>query len=127
MRALVVGGVSWNRVIHLDRLPEPTPHTTFARRAREALGGSGAGKAWNLAALDWDVDLVAAVGDDDAGERVRRAVGVLGVGFRPVIDPAGTEQHTNLMAPGGERISIYTVASSGDVDLDAAAVVAAAV
>ena len=47
MRALVVGGVSWNRIVHLDRLPEARPHTVRARRAYDALGGTGAGKAWN--------------------------------------------------------------------------------
>lgn len=126
MRALVVGGASWNRVVHLDRLPDPTPHTVHARRVYDALGGTGAGKAWNLAALGWDVELVAAVGDDHAGDLVRDAVTSLGARFRAVIDAAGTEQHTNLMDPDGRRVSIYTNASSGDVDLGVDAVVRAA-
>lgn len=123
MRALVVGGVSWNRILHLDRLPDPTPRTVHARRAYEALGGTGAGKAWNLAALGWDVDLVAAVGDDHAGDLALDAVSGLGVRCHTIVDPGGTEEHTNLMAPDGSRISIYTNASSRELPLDPAVVV----
>jgi sugar/nucleoside kinase (ribokinase family) len=126
MRALLVGGVSWNRIIHVDHLPEPQPHTIRADRTYDTLGGTGAGKAWNLAALGWDVELVAAVGDDDAGDRVRAALSSLGIRFTAVADPAGTEQHTNLMAADGGRLSIYTNASSAVVPLDVDAVVASA-
>jgi acarbose 7IV-phosphotransferase len=127
MRAVIIGGVSWNRIIHLDRLPDPAPRTIHARRTYEALGGTGAGKSWNLAALGWEVDLVAALGDDHAGDLAREAVAGLGVRFHAIDDPAGTEQHTNLMAPDGRRISIYTTASSGDVPLDEGSIVDLAV
>lgn len=123
MRALVVGGLSWNRILHLDGLPDAVPRTIHAHRAYEALGGTGAGKAWNLAALGWDVDLVAAVGDDRPGDLALDAVAALGVRCHTILDPAGTEQHTNLMAPDGSRISIYTSASSEDLSFDDGALV----
>ncbi len=41
----VVGPVSWNQLVYLDRLPEPRPHTIFARHHVEALGGTSAGKS----------------------------------------------------------------------------------
>lgn len=123
MRALVIGGVSWNRILHLDRLPDAVPQTIHARRAYEALGGTGAGKAWNLAALGWDVDLVAAIGDDRPGGLVLDALGRLGVRVHSIDDPKGTEQHTNLMAPDGSRVSIYTSSSSSELSVDVDGVV----
>lgn len=127
MRALVVGGVAWNRILHLDRLPDPVPQTVHADRAYESLGGTGAGKAWNLAALGWDVDLVAALGDDHAGDLALDAMAGLGVRFHTIDDPAGTEQHTNLMAADGSRLSIYTNASSAELPLDASGILELAV
>jgi sugar/nucleoside kinase (ribokinase family) len=118
MRALVVGGVSWNHIVHVDRFPEPFPHTIHARRSSEVLGGTGAGKAWNLAALGWQVDLVAAVGDDLPGRLVRDAIDGLGVRFVGVDDPDGTERHTNLMDAAGDRLSIYTLTGSPDAAID---------
>lgn len=123
MRALVVGGVAWNRIIHVAALPGPDPVSVPALRSHDTLGGTGAGKAWNLAALGWEVDLVASVGDDEPGESVRAAVADLGVRFDGVIDHAGTEQHTNLMDPHGGRISVFTSMPSAHLDLDVAAVV----
>lgn len=38
MRVLVVGGVSLNTIIHLDRLPDPTPQTVYARDAYTMVG-----------------------------------------------------------------------------------------
>lgn len=122
-RALVVGGVSWNRIVHLDRLPDPTPHTVFARRSFDTLGGTGAGKAWNLASLGWDVELVAAIGDDDAGARALAALDRVGVRVDELYDPGGTEQHTNLMDAQGGRVSIYTNPSSPSVRVDVDALV----
>lgn len=122
MRALVLGGVAWNRILHLQRLPDPVPHTVHAHRAYESLGGTGAGKAWNLAALGWDVDLVAALGDDHAGDLALDAIAGLGVRCHTIDDPAGTEQHTNLMAADGSRLSIYTNASSAELPIDVDAV-----
>jgi sugar/nucleoside kinase (ribokinase family) len=114
-RALVVGGASWNRMIHLPELPGSRARTMFATRSWEAVGSSGAGKALNLARLGWDTTLWALVGRDSRGARLRAGLAAGGVELLAVDDPAGTMHHVNLMAPDGERISIF--AEPGTLDL----------
>ena len=107
MRVLVVGAASWNTLLHLPSLPEPRSHSLVADRTVETVGGTSAGKALNLAALGHEVHLHTLLGDDPAGERVRDHLTAAGV--RLHVDPSvtGTEQHVNLMARDGGRLSIY--------------------
>lgn len=126
MRALVVGAASWNTILHLDRLPEPRPHMVLAERAYDVLGGTSAGKALNLAALGHEVHLHALLGADAAGERVRAALDAAGVVCHEDVSVTGTEQHVNLMAADGGRLSIYRTAASPDPDLDLTPLVALA-
>lgn len=118
MRALVLGGASWNRMVFLDEFPEPRPQTIFARRSHETVGSSGAGKALNLRRLGWDTTLWAVVGDDDAGDAIADRMLGHGITFERVSDPAGTMRHVNLMDPGGERISIFANPGTLDVAVD---------
>jgi sugar/nucleoside kinase (ribokinase family) len=74
LRALVLGGVSWNTMVYLDTFPDPRPHTVFARDAHETVGSSGAGKALNLAHVGAEVALWGAVGDDESGRRIREVM-----------------------------------------------------
>ncbi len=46
--ALVLGGVSWNKVVYVNQLPEPIPQTTFSQGAHETVGATGAGEALDL-------------------------------------------------------------------------------
>jgi sugar/nucleoside kinase (ribokinase family) len=117
---LVVGGVSWDTIIALDRFPEPRPQTLFARGARETLGSTGAGKALNLRRLGFDVTLHAMVGDDEPGRRIEQRLSAAGVHFIGERDPQGTERHLNLMAGDGGRISIYVAPASFDPAFDRA-------
>ena len=73
-RVLVAGPVSWNRIVHLDELPEPRPHTVFARSHTDTVGGTSAGKALNLADLGAAVTLSTVLGDDPEGRLVRTAL-----------------------------------------------------
>ncbi|MFD6177228.1 MULTISPECIES: carbohydrate kinase family protein [unclassified Isoptericola] len=112
---LVAGPASWNRIVHLDALPDPTPHTVFARGAYDTVGGTSAGKALNLASLGRDVALRTVLGDDDEGARVRAVLEDAGV--RLLVEPAPdgrTESHLNLMDPAGGRLSVY-LRAPGDV------------
>ncbi|MGW8567132.1 carbohydrate kinase family protein [Isoptericola sp. NPDC055881] len=112
---LVAGPASWNRIVHLDALPEPTPHTVFARGAYDTVGGTSAGKALNLAGLGRGVVLRTVLGDDDEGARVREVLDDAGV--RVLAEPAPdgrTESHLNLMDAGGGRLSVY-VRAPGEV------------
>lgn len=105
---LVAGPASWNRIVHLDALPQPVPHTVFANDAYDAVGGTSAGKALNLAALGRSVLLRTVLGADDEGALVTAELERAGV--RVAADPspdARTESHLNLMDPHGGRLSIY--------------------
>jgi sugar/nucleoside kinase (ribokinase family) len=116
--AAVIGAASWNELVELPRpLPLDSVDTVFANGSRTTLGGTGAGKAVNLAQLGFATRLQALLGDDMNGDRVRRALGAAGVEVHTWTDPAGTERHLNLMDPDGRRQSIYLSSSSPDPDL----------
>jgi sugar/nucleoside kinase (ribokinase family) len=122
MRVTVLGGASWNRMIHLDRLPDGRSATVHPTWHHEAIGGAGAGKALNLAQLGIDVVLFAGLGEDDAGMRVRSGLLDAGIDLRASVDPGGTPQHVNLMDPSGGRISIMLWNGSPDLAIDEAAI-----
>ena len=102
----IAGPASWNRLVVLDRLPEPVPHMQFAEDSWETVGGTSAGKALSLTALGRDVLLYALGADDEDGRRVRSALSDAGA---PTLwgTSAQTERHLNLMTRAGERVSLY--------------------
>ncbi|MBB2921474.1 carbohydrate kinase family protein [Cellulomonas cellasea] len=104
---LVNGPASWNTLVQVAALPDARPQTLFASGHRDALGGTSAGKALTLARLGVDVTLRTAVGDDDAGDRIRAALSQPGLDL--VVDPlpGPSERHLNLMADDGGRLSVY--------------------
>jgi sugar/nucleoside kinase (ribokinase family) len=112
---LVAGPATWNTLVYVDELPEPRPHTLFARRHRETVGGTSAGKALNLARLGADVTLRTVLGTDEHAPRVQAVLEDAGVRVLAEAAPDGlTERHLNLMDGHGDRVSIYLQAS-GDV------------
>lgn len=104
---LVSGPVSWNRIVHLDALPEARPHTVFARSHVDTVGGTSAGKALNLAALGAVVTLATVLGDDTEGDLARRALRDDRITLLAETSGVGTEQHVNLMDDRGGRLSVY--------------------
>jgi sugar/nucleoside kinase (ribokinase family) len=124
MRVTVLGGAAWNRMIHVDRLPDGHTATVHPRWHHEAIGGSAAGKALNLARLGVDVTLFAGIGDDDAGRHVREGLVAADVDLRSTLDPTGTAQHVNLMDPDGGRVSIMLANGSADLAFDEVALAA---
>ncbi|QTE27785.1 carbohydrate kinase family protein [Pengzhenrongella sicca] len=104
---LVAGPVSWNAIVTVAALPEPRSQTLFASDHRDTLGGTSAGKALALARLGVDVALHTVLGDDDAGTRVRAELAEPRLRLEATVVPGPTERHLNLMAAGGERVSIY--------------------
>lgn len=113
-RVLVIGGVSFDTIIYLDRFPEPHPHTLFSRGGHETIGSTGAGKALNLAALNFEVTCHALLGADEPGDKVRSYLKNKGIRVLADIDPQGTERHLNLMDEKGGRISIYFAYASSN-------------
>ena len=106
-KVVISGPASWNRIVLLDRLPDPTPHMQFALGDHETVGGTSAGKALGLAALGREVELFTVIGTDVDGERLRDVLGRVPNLELDIIDSRVTERHLNLMTRAGERVSIY--------------------
>ncbi|MGX5696012.1 carbohydrate kinase family protein [Agromyces soli] len=102
----IAGPASWNRIVLLDRLPEPVPHMQFALAEHETVGGTSAGKALSLAGLGRRPVLYSLIGADPDGARVAAALRAAGVELVVGETPA-TERHLNLMTERGERVSLY--------------------
>lgn len=117
-RVLVVGGVSYDTLIYLDRFPQPTSHTVFAQGFHETVGSTGAGKALNLCRLGLRVTLHGLIGEDEAGDKVREVFRHEPLTFLYDLDPTGTPRHVNLMEAAGGRISIFGVPGSSDPQVD---------
>lgn len=107
-KVFVVGGASVDKIIHLDRLPEPKAGTIFSKGSFDMVGSTGCGKAISLHKLGMDITFHAMVGSDHSGDYIVHDLEKHGVPFLYDIDPAGTEEHVNLMDDSGNRISIYT-------------------
>lgn len=109
---VVNGPASWNTLVRLPELPEPYPHLVLASGHHDGLGGTSAGKAVTLAALDVPTTLVTTVGDDEDGARVLaalragRGADALRVLARPAVG-GRTERHVNLVSDEGDRLSLY--------------------
>lgn len=104
---VVCGPSSWNQLVYLADLPQPTPQTLFAERSYDTLGGTSAGKALHLAALGRGLILRTIVGDDEAARSILGALRSGGVTVDPLTVDGGSERHLNLMTGRGERVSIY--------------------
>jgi sugar/nucleoside kinase (ribokinase family) len=116
----IAGPASWNRIVELDRLPEPVPHMQFALGDWETVGGTSAGKALNLAGLGRRTVLHTLLGRDDAGERIRSLLTASGIELLAG-DGGTTERHLNLMSLAGERVSLYLATPTPDSLRDAPA------
>lgn len=117
---LVLGGASWNLMIHLDRFPLPQPATISQSRSHEAAGSTGIGKALALVALGHQPLLHATIGDDEHGHDIRRFCQARRVTAHFDIDPGGSARHVNLMNALGERISIFLFNGSPTPPVDVA-------
>ncbi|OMH29102.1 carbohydrate kinase family protein [Motiliproteus sp. MSK22-1] len=107
-KVLIVGGTSYDRIIHLEEFLQPTPQTVWAQKSYCALGGTGAGKALNLAQLDFDVTVHTILGHDREAAEILSCLDSANVRCLVTRTEQGSEQHTNLMSVKGERISIFT-------------------
>lgn len=122
-RTVVAGPATWNTMVRLDHLPDPRPHTLFARGSVRTLGGTSAGKALHLADLGVASTLVSDVGTDPESELILAALGRARgaeVLARRVAGPS--EQHLNLMTDAGERLSIYLAVPEASPEPDPTAV-----
>jgi acarbose 7IV-phosphotransferase len=116
--AAVIGGVAWNTLVQVPRLPTDLT-TLHATSTRDGIGGTGAGKALHLARLGIRTRLHALLGDDEEGSLVAEVLGKAGVELTSWTDPAGTERHLNLMDRHGDRLSIFLTHASEEPDVRA--------
>ncbi|MDP3131002.1 MAG: carbohydrate kinase family protein [Bacillota bacterium] len=106
-KVLVLGGVSYDEIIRLDRLPDGSSRTVFGTGWR-AVGSTGAGKSLNLTKLGVANTLHATIGDDPDGRAIRAFLASRGVDAI-YDDVPVTDHHVNLMDGEGNRLSIFTV------------------
>ncbi len=109
---LVLGGASLDTIVHLDELPGPVPQTIWPKMAYRTLGSTGAGKSLNLAALGHQVTFHTLLGRDREADDVRDRLTIPGVNLLVETTAAPTEQHVNLMAPDGGRLSLFVQPSA---------------
>jgi sugar/nucleoside kinase (ribokinase family) len=114
-RVLVIGHASWNTMVRVDTFPAG-PASVEPLGWHETVGASGAGKAIALARLGIPVTLLAPLGNDDAGRRVRAILSDIdGLELRAILDPTGSARHVNLMDAEGGRQSFLL--RTGDPEL----------
>jgi sugar/nucleoside kinase (ribokinase family) len=117
-KILILGGVSYDTVLHLPHFPDPIPQTLLASRYREKIGSTGAGKSLALKRLGLNVHFHGVIGADRYGDLIRQRFAEENIPFDYDIDPNGTERHVNLMSDKtGERISFFLTSPPADIPL----------
>ncbi|MBN2540651.1 MAG: carbohydrate kinase family protein [Bacilli bacterium] len=112
MNVLILGGVSYDDIIHVEAFLEPVSQTVFAKDAYSMVGSTGSGKAIALQKLGFDVTMIAAIGTDVFGDIIIDTMKQSGIKFYPEFF-GSTERHTNIMDASGRRISIFTTKEDG--------------
>jgi sugar/nucleoside kinase (ribokinase family) len=107
MSVLVIGGTGIDTIVPVSTLTLATADSVQAGPIREYVAHTGTGVAFALRALGLPVTMVDAIGDDEAGEKIRATFADLGVPLRTAVAPAGTRRAVNLMDPEGRRFSFY--------------------
>lgn len=117
-KVLILGGTTFDHIVHLTELPEPISHTIHKAPFWEATGSTGSGKALHLTKLGVPNLLYSVLGNDSFGHQIIQYLQGQGVDLICDFDPAGTERHINIMDSKGNRISMFVTQSSEKVDFD---------
>ncbi|MFN4007759.1 MAG: carbohydrate kinase family protein [Chitinophagaceae bacterium] len=108
----VIGGSTYDHIVHLQHLPQGVPQTIHYAPLHEGCGSTGIGKALALTKLQVPTTLYTAFGNDYYGQHIRDFLAAQQLNTITTIDPAGTERHINLMDTAGNRISMFVTQSS---------------
>ena len=110
----VIGNAAIDTIFRVDRFPLPG-ETVVARGMSEDLGGKGANQAVVAARAGAKVRLVAAVGDDGAGRRIRDALEAEGVMVDGLFTSAAPTDRSSIYvdAAGENTIVSITEAAAG--------------
>ncbi len=117
-RVFIAGGVSYDRIIYMDKLPEGKAGSIFSSSSHDAVGGTGAGKALNISRLGFETIFHAFVGNDEAGFKIKEFFKDKSIEFIPEEDKVGSLRFTNLIDKNGNRISIFTSYNTFEPELN---------
>lgn len=108
MKALVIGGSSWDTLIHVPEIKEiKDDMSLWANRVVETVGGTGAGKALALSSLGVEVTLITDLGKDKYREKILDFLTNNNINVIKLETDKSTA-HTNLMHSKEKRISVFT-------------------
>lgn len=116
MNVLILGGSTYDHIVHLPALPKPISHTIHQAPFHEAVGSTGVGKALPLHKLCINVHLYTAYGNDIYGNEIEMFLYKNGIPNTAIIDEKGTERHINIMDEAGNRISMFITQSSTTIN-----------
>jgi ribokinase len=112
----VIGNAAVDSVIRVDRFPRPG-ETIVALDASEDLGGKGANQAVVAARCGAPVRLVAPIGDDEAGERIRLSLAREGVQTDGLTtSPYGTDRCVIAVDRNGENTIVSLIDAARNFD-----------
>jgi sugar/nucleoside kinase (ribokinase family) len=117
-KVLIVGGSTYDLVIHLNELPGAVPQTIHKAPFQEGPGSTGTGKAVPLTYLGVPNTLYTAFGNDWYGQQIENFLHAKKVNLFSISDPAGTQRHVNIMDKAGQRISMFITQSSDELPHD---------
>jgi sugar/nucleoside kinase (ribokinase family) len=117
-RVLILGGSTFDHIVHLPQFPAPVPQTIHKVDFHEACGSTGTGKALALTKLEVPNTLYTSYGNDYYGKQIEQFLNENNIQTIVIHDPAGTQRHINLMDAKGQRISMFVTQSSAQLNHD---------
>jgi ribokinase len=112
----VIGNAAVDSLIRVERFPQPG-ETIVALRASEDLGGKGANQAVVVARCGAPVRLVAPIGDDTLGERIRSSLAREGVQTDEMTaSPYGTDRCVITVDRHGENTILSLIEAARHFD-----------
>jgi ribokinase len=113
---VVVGSVNLDLVCTGKRIPAPG-ETVTGDRFQTFFGGKGANQAVAVGRLGYPVSMIAKVGEDEFGSRLRQGLRVAGVNVRAVGTAKGTASGVALITVDGQGQNSITVIPGANAEL----------
>lgn len=117
---MVIGNACLDVAYHLNGLPKPG-ETLIAMRVETDLGGKGLNQAVAARRAGADVRLVAPIGDDPAGKRIKALLAAEDIEDGLMVHRGRSDESLLLLAPDGENIIVSNTARAQaltSVDID---------
>ena len=117
-KLVVVGNACLDVTYHLDRLPKPG-ETLIAQKVVTDLGGKGLNQAIAARRAGANVHLVAAIGNDAAGEKIRNALKAEGMTDHGLVVHEGmSDDSLLLLDPEGENVIVSNTGQAQSLQPD---------